>query len=94
MQQQEMERLLCNLSRQSMSPEAAQAAERIRAAMQTQQGQQTAQNILRSHSSSLEQAARLAQSGDLDGAKKSIQSLMRTPEGARLAAQLSKLMGR
>lgn len=94
MQQQEMERLLCNLSRQSMSPEAAQAAERIRAAMQTQQGQQTAQNILRSHSSALEQAARLAQSGDLDGAKKSIQSLMRTPEGARLAAQLSKLMGR
>ena len=95
MQQQEMERLLRNLSRQQyMSPEAAQAAERIRTAMQTQQGQQTAQNILRSHSSSLEQAARLAQSGDLEGAKKSIQSLMRTPEGARLAAQLSKLMGR
>ena len=54
MQQQEMERLLRNLSRQqSMSPEAAQAAERIRTAMQTQQGQQTAHNILRSHSSSL-----------------------------------------
>lgn len=94
MQQQEMERMLRNLSHQSTSPEAAQTVERIRSAMQTRQGQQAAQSILNSHNSSLDHAAKLAQSGDWEGAKKSIQSFMRTPEGARLAAQLSKLMGR
>lgn len=94
MQQQELERLLRNLSHQSTSPEAAQAAERLREAMQTRQGQQMAQNIVHNHSDALNRAAQLAQSGDLNGAKQAIQSLMHTPEGARLAAQLSKLMGR
>lgn len=94
MQQQEMEYLLHNLSHPSMNPEAAQAAERLRKAMQTRQGQQVAQNILHSHNDAFHQAAQLAQSGDLEGAKEAIQSLLRTPEGAQLAAQLSKLMGR
>lgn len=94
MQQQDMENLLRNLSRQSGNSDTTQAAERIRDAMNTPQGQQAARKILQNYGNSLEQAAHLAQSGDLNGAKKSVQSLMRTPEGAQLAAQIAKMMGR
>ncbi|MCD8355543.1 MAG: hypothetical protein LUE11_03085 [Clostridia bacterium] len=94
MQQQDMENLLRSLSRQSGSRNTSKAAERMRDAMNTPQGQQAAREILQNYGSSLEHAAQLAQSGDLNGAKKSVQSLMRTPEGAQLAAQIAKMMGR
>ncbi|MDO4287003.1 MAG: hypothetical protein Q4C40_04685 [Eubacteriales bacterium] len=94
MQQKDMENLLHNLSHKSGNPEAEQAADRMRAAMNTPQGRQAAQKIMKNYGNSLEQAAHLAQAGDLNAAKKSIQSLMQTPEGAQLAAQIAKMMGR
>ncbi|MDO4173203.1 MAG: hypothetical protein Q4D42_00435 [Eubacteriales bacterium] len=94
MQQNDMENLLRNLSRKSGKPETEQAAERVRAAINTPKGRQAAQEIMKNYGGSLEQAAQLAQSGDLTAAKKSIQQLMQTPEGAQLAAQIAKMIGR
>lgn len=94
MQQYEIEDLLRSITHQTGNPDALQTAERIRSALSTQEGQQAAQQIIQKYSGTLENAAFMAQSGNLDGAKKSVQHLMTTPEGARLAAQIAKMMGR
>ena len=94
MQQRDMEELMRRISRETGNPDAAQAAGRMRDALNTPEGRRAAQKILEGHSSSLENAARMAQAGNLEGAKQSVQELLRTPDGARLAAQIAKLMGR
>lgn len=94
MQQRDMEKLIQQLSREKGNSDTAQAAGRMRDALNTPEGRQTIQKILDGYSGSLEQAARMAQAGNLDGAKQSVQELLRTPEGARLAAQIAKMMGR
>lgn len=94
MQQRDMEDMIRNLSQQTGNPGVRQAADSLRAAMETAEGMQAAQQIMQKYSGTLETAARMAQSGNLNGAKKSVQNLMNTPEGARLAAQIAKMMGR
>lgn len=94
MQQHDMENLIRNLSKQTGDSSTIKNAERIRSAMNTPEGQQVAQQIMQKYGGALESAAHMAQSGNLDGAKKSVQQLMSTPEGARLAAQIAKMMGR
>ena len=94
MQQRDMEELMRRISRETGKPDADKAAGRMRDALNISEGQKAAQKILEGHSSSLENAARMAQAGNLEGAKKSVQELLRTPEGARLAAQIAKMMGR
>ncbi|HBI64801.1 MAG TPA: hypothetical protein DDX51_06755 [Clostridiales bacterium] len=94
MQQNEFDAVFRHLSNGGDNAETRNAAARLRAALQTPEGRQAAQTILQSCGGSLENAARMAQAGDVDGAKKYVQQLMRTPEGARLAAQIQKAMGR
>lgn len=94
MQQRDMEQFLHNFSQQNGNSDASQAAERIRQALNTPSGREAVQRMMNSYGNSLEDAARMAQSGNLEGAKKSVQNLLRTPEGAQLAAQITKMMGR
>ena len=94
MQQRDMEQLIQQLARGNGTGDAAQVAGRMRDALSTPEGRQAVQKILDGYGNSLEHAAHMAQAGNLDGAKQSIQQLLRTPEGARLAAQIAKMMGR
>lgn len=94
MQQKDFDAFVRNFSQQSGRPEAAQAASRFRAAFDTPEGKQLAQQLMQQHGNALEQAAQQAQSGNLEQAKQTVQQLMRTPEGMRLAAQIAAMMGR
>ena len=91
MQQKDMEALLRQFSQQSGD---AAAAARLKANMQAPRNQRAAQTILQQHGASLEQAMRHMQAGDTEGAKQIIQRTMQTPEGAQLAQQIARLMGR
>lgn len=91
MQQKDMEALLRQFSQQS--GDAATAA-RLKASMQAPQNQRAAQTILKQHGASLEQAMQRMRAGDTEGAKQIIQRTMQTPEGAQLAQQIARLMGR
>lgn len=94
MQQKDMDALFRTISQQSGNPDAGKAASRLQAALNTPEGRRAAQQVMQQYSGSLEQVAHMAQSGNMDGAKRSVQELMRTPEGAQLAAQIAKMMGR
>ena len=94
MQQKDMDALFHAISQQSGGADAKQAASRLQAALHTPDGKRAAQQVMQQYSGSLEQVAHMAQAGDMEGVKRSVQQLMRTPEGAQLAAQLSKLMRR
>lgn len=91
MQQKDMEALLRQFSQQSGD---ATVAARFKANMQSPQNQRAAQTILKQHGASLEQAMQRMQAGDTEGAKQIIQRTMQTPEGAQLAQQIARLMGR
>ncbi|MDO5784837.1 MAG: hypothetical protein Q4P20_07215 [Eubacteriales bacterium] len=94
MQQKDMDALFHAISQQSGSPDTTKAASRLQAALNTPDGRRAAQQVMQHYSGSLEQVAHMAQSGNMEGAKRSVQDLMRTPEGAQLAAQIAKMMGR
>ncbi len=94
MQQRDVEDIIRNLSQQSDNQNMQQAAGRLRAAMQTTEGMQAVQQIMQKYGGTLETAARMAQAGNINGAKQSVQALMNTPEGALLAAQIAGMMGR
>ncbi len=94
MQQREIEELMQRIARESGNPDAARAAGRMREALRTPEGQQAAQRVVEGHGRALERAALMAQAGYLEGAKQSVQQLLRTTEGAKLAAQLASLMGK
>lgn len=91
MQQKDIEALLRQFSQQSGD---AAAVARLKANMQVPQNQRAAQTILKQHGASLEQAMLRMQAGDTEGAKQIIQRTMQTPEGAQLAQQIARLMGR
>ncbi len=94
MHQKDMDALFHAISQQSGNPDTTQAASRLQAALNTPDGRRAARQVMQNYGSSLEEVARMAQSGNMEGAKRSVQSLMRTPEGAQLAAQIAKMMGR
>lgn len=94
MQQRDMEAMLRNISQKSGNANAQQTVKQLQAALNTPEGRKAAQKMMQSYGNSLENAARMAQSGNMEGAKQSMQRLMGTPEGAQLAAQIAKLMGR
>ena len=56
--------------------------------------QRAARSMFRQHSASLERAMQCMQAGDTEGAKQILQRTMQTPEGAQLAQQIARLMGR
>ena len=49
---------------------------------------------LKARMQNLEQAMQHMQAGDTEGAKQIMQRTMQTPEGAQLAQQIARLMGR
>lgn len=90
MQQQDLESLLHTMEQKD--PSTREAAQKLRAAMNTQEGQQTAQMIAQRYGSIIAAAAGKMQSGDANGAKQLIQSVLSTPDGARLAAELARML--
>lgn len=71
-----------------------QATDQLRAALNTPDGRKAAQVISARHAAELERAAQAAQRGDMTEAARLAQQLMQTQEGAALAAQLKKLLGK
>ena len=90
----DLERLLQTISQSGGSRQTRENAERVRRVLQTASGQQAVRSLMEQYGTALEQAARLAQSGNPDGARQSVQHMLRTPQGAQLAAQIRKMMGR
>lgn len=62
--------------------------------MRSAQGQNLAQNLSPDTASRISQAAQAAQHGDMQGARAAVDDILRTPEGAALAARLKSMMGK
>lgn len=90
MQQQDLEAIIRAM--EQSDPNTREAARKIRTVMGTQEGRQTAQDVTRRYGSVIAAAANKMQSGDPNGAKQLIQNLLSTPDGAKLAAELARLM--
>ena len=90
MQQQDMEAIIRAM--EQSDPNTREAARKIRSAMGTQEGRQTAQDVTRRYGSGIAAAASKMQSGDPDGAKQLIQGILNTPDGAKLAAEIARLL--
>lgn len=90
MQQHDLESVIRAM--EQGDPKTREAARKIRSAMGTSEGQQTAQNVARRYGSVISKAAEKMQSGDQEGAKRLVQGILSTPDGAKLAAELSRLM--
>ncbi len=71
---------------------ARQALQGLQAAAQSPEGQRMAQQISRQTADAIERAAKAAQAGDQQRARAAVQEILRTQEGAALAAQLKKLL--
>lgn len=82
MQHNDLDALIRQVSQQCGDPAAAA---RLKARMQNPEQQ---------HGASLERAMQCMQAGDTEGAKQILQRTMQTPEGAQLAQQIARLMGR
>lgn len=71
-----------------------ETAEKLQRAMQSGEVQNLAKSIDAATASRIERAAQAAQAGDKRAAQMAIGEIMATPEGAALAAQLRRMMGR
>ncbi len=69
----------------------AQAADQLKVILSTPSGSKAAKAISSQHAMELERAAKAAEKGDMKEAARLAQSLMQTPEGAQLAAQLKNI---
>ena len=70
------------------------AMNRLQSAMRSAEGQRMAKQIDRSTAERIERAAKAAQAGDARAAREAVGEILKTPEGAALAAQLQKLLGK
>lgn len=61
--------------------------------LQTKQGQSLAQSVTPQTASRISQAAQAAGRGDQEAAKQAMQEILRSPEGAALAARLRSMLG-
>lgn len=61
--------------------------------MQSEQGRALAQDVSAQTAARISQAAQAAGRGDQDAAKQAVQEILRTPEGAALAARLRSMLG-
>jgi len=68
-----------------------QSIEQLRAALSTPSGAKAARTISSRHAKELERAAQAAERGDMTEAARLAESLMKTPEGAQLAAQFKAI---
>lgn len=62
--------------------------------LKTEQGQSLAQSVSPQTAARISQAAQAAGRGDTDAAKQVMQDILRTPEGAALAARLRSMIGK
>ena len=62
--------------------------------LQSGQGRQMAGNVDAATARRIERAAKAAQAGDKHAAQQALNEILATPEGAALAAQLKRLMGK
>ena len=90
MQHNDLDALIRQISQQCGDAAAA----RLKARMQNPEQQRAARSMFRQHGASLERAMQCMQAGDTEGAKQILQRTMQTPEGAQLAQQIARLMGR
>ncbi|MGN1031251.1 MAG: hypothetical protein ACI4PQ_06570 [Butyricicoccaceae bacterium] len=90
MQQNDLEAIIRSMEQKD--PNTHEAAQKLRAALGTQQGQKTAQDITRRYGNVIAQAAGRLQAGDQEGAKRVMQSILNTPDGAKLAAELTRML--
>lgn len=74
--------------------EARKTADKLSALLRTPEGQQLAQRLMQTGGNALSSALYYAQNGDLDTARQYIQSVLDTPQGAQLAAELARILGR
>lgn len=70
------------------------ALQKIMSAANTADGKQIASSVPSSCAKQIEQAAQAAQRGDKAAAMQAVNSLLATPDGAKIAKQLKFLMGR
>lgn len=73
--------------------DGAQIAE-LQRILQSGQGRQMAGNVDAATARRIERAAKAAQAGDKRAAQQALNEILATPEGAALAAQLKRLMGK
>ena len=86
--------LMRSLQLDPNDPKTKAALERLKTAMQGAGGQNMAKQIDRATAERIQQAARAAQAGDARAARQALGEVLETPQGAALAAQIQKLMGR
>lgn len=77
-----------------MGGDQKEAIERLQRMMQAGQGQNLAKSIDSATTARIERAAQAAQAGDKRAASAAIGEIMSTPEGAALAAQLRRILGK
>ena len=92
MQQKDLESLIRAFSDPSAQKDAAQSAAKLQAFLNSPAGAQLTAQMMQQ--GSLSQAAAYARSGDMESARRAVQQTLRTPEGARLAAQINAMMNR
>lgn len=83
--------LMKKLAAQAGDP---QAVEKLYAALSTPEGRHTAQVISAENADDLERAAQAAQRGDMGEAARIAQKMMRSKEGASLAARIREIFGK
>ena len=86
--------LMRKLQMNANDPKTQAAMNRLQSAMRSAEGQRMAKQIDRSTAERIERAAKAAQAGDARAAREAVGEILKTPEGAALAAQLQKLLGK
>lgn len=87
-------KLLGKLPTGGNDPKTQETLRRLQNAMQSAEGQRMAQAVSRQTAEGIERAARAAQAGDKRAAQDAVREILKTPEGAALAAQLQRLLGK
>ena len=86
--------LLHKLQMSQNDPKMQAALQNLQSAMQSAEGQRMARNISRQTAENIERAAKAAQAGNKTAAQDAVREILKTPEGAALAAQLQRLLGK
>ena len=88
---QDFNELLAAFRAQSSGAPQLSALEQF---MHSPQGQGMAQGLSQETTARIAQAAQAAGQGDREGAQAAVAAILRTPEGAALAAQIKNLLGK
>ena len=86
--------LMRKLQMNANDPKTQAAMNRLQSAMRSAEGQRMAKQIDRSTAERIERAAKAAQAGDARAAREAVGEILKPPEGAALAVQLQKLLGK